>query len=326
MQGKFNDIKRVKKVIKITSRTTVRPFGLSEVKVLRQKAVIQGEGRSKPKLVAKKHLVYGNSRLVIPKQQATKVLSQKHKAAGQGVKHSTKKVAGFRAWTLPRVMPSRYVWGVALSIFLLLSTYLSGIWTGLSTSKSYAEYVFSSSDNLAAKEENLPAGLQVLPMNGTGQLPLKLTENNLFAMPLDRLEDAFTRRQAEMTELMFNERAEKIKNYLNEKKSPFAEYASIIARQPHWQLILAIGFAESSWGKNCVDNNCSNIGVKPGHELWRDYENYGEWIKDFNKLLERRYKDWTLKEMCGVYVKPCNKNWMSATTQVLGELKESNIN
>jgi hypothetical protein len=74
-----------------------------------------------------------------------------------------------------------------------------------------------------------------------------------------------------------------------------------------------------------VDNNCSNIGVKPGHELWHEYKNYGEWIVDFNKLLERRYKDWTLDDMCGVYVKPCNKNWLMATRQVLDELNEKQI-
>jgi hypothetical protein len=36
----FSDIKKVKRVIKITSRTTVRPLSSSEMKVLRPKTVI----------------------------------------------------------------------------------------------------------------------------------------------------------------------------------------------------------------------------------------------------------------------------------------------
>jgi hypothetical protein len=303
----FSDIKKVKKVIKITSRTTTRPVNFSEVKVLRPKTVIH---RAK---ISKKHLADSGNRIVIKKPQTFK----------PAVSYRTK-LSEKRVWAMPKILPSRYVLGVGLSIFLLLSTYLSGIWTGVYTSRSYAEFVFSESP--PALQNQQPVTLQVAALNGLGQITLSSSDENLFVMSIDQLENVFERKRIQMTELLYDQRAEKIKEYLKIKKAPYAEYAGTIARQPHWQLILAISFAESSWGKNCVDNNCSNIGVEPGHALWREYKSYGEWIVDFNRLLERRYKDWTLKEMCGVYVKPCNKNWLLATTQVLGELKEKQIN
>ena len=109
------------------------------------------------------------------------------------------------------------------------------------------------------------------------------------------------------------------------KMSPLAAASETIAEQDHWRLILAIAFAESTMGKNCADNNCSNIGVKPGATSWRSYASYGAWVVDFNRLLDKRYKDWTLEQMCGVYVKPCNPNWLLATKQILTALDEDRI-
>jgi hypothetical protein len=118
------------------------------------------------------------------------------------------------------------------------------------------------------------------------------------------------------------ERSKLIKKYLESKKSPFAEMSDLIARQEHWKMILAISNAESTLGRSCSNNNCSGIGVKPGHASWREYETFRHWVVDFNSLLERKYKNWTLKEMCGVYVQPCNKNWLSATRQILMEIQQ----
>jgi hypothetical protein len=120
-------------------------------------------------------------------------------------------------------------------------------------------------------------------------------------------------------------RAALINRYLQEWKSPLAEYSHIIAAQPHWKRVLAISFAESGLGKKCADNNCSGIGVEPGHPKWQVFENKGEWVKAMNRLLERRYKDWTLKEMNGVYNQPGSQNWIAAGNQILNDLKERGI-
>jgi hypothetical protein len=65
--------------------------------------------------------------------------------------------------------------------------------------------------------------------------------------------------------------------------------------------------------------------VAPGHELWRKYKSIQNWVLDLNRLLERRYSDKTLEQMCGVYVQPCNQNWLLATSQIFDELKAQNI-
>lgn len=129
-----------------------------------------------------------------------------------------------------------------------------------------------------------------------------------------------------LTESSLEARAHLLRRYLNSWNSPLAQYADIIAAQSHWKMILAISFAESGLGKRCADNNCSGIGVAPGHPKWQTYATKGDWVKSMNRLLEKRYKNQTLQQMCGVYVQPCNPGWMAATTQILNELKVWSIN
>lgn len=186
----------------------------------------------------------------------------------------------------------------------------------------------SHTPEILAEEPSVPAGAVPFSLGNSGNLgPVSSVQNDiLFNLPIEQLELYFASQHKPDPEAQaVATRAEKIRLFLEERGSPFAEFADTIAAQPHWQLILAISFAESTLGKKCSDNNCSNIGVKPGHSMWRTYPSLKEWVIDFNSLLERRYKDWTLEDMCGVYVKPCNSNWMLATTQILGELKEQGV-
>ncbi len=231
----------------------------------------------------------------------------------------------YRAGTGTGFFGANYRVAVAASVLILVLAFSSGVWAALSTPKTTAE--IKEEETAVTLANKAPIPLAVLPP-GSSAVPAEITNNVLFSMPLDQLENVFTQQQQAKQEKfnqdLLNSRILKIKNYLAGKKSPFADFADTIAKQPHWRLILAIAFAESSWGKNCVDNNCSNIGVKPGHELWHKYPSYAEWVIDFNKLLERRYKNSSLDDMCGVYVKPCNPNWLMATRSVLEEIKEIN--
>lgn len=120
-------------------------------------------------------------------------------------------------------------------------------------------------------------------------------------------------------------RKSKLKTYLAEKKSPFVAIVDTIAELKHWKLVLAISNSESTLGKRCYNNNCSGIGVEPGHRLWRDYASKADWAKDLDRLIERRYKDWKLEEMNGVYNQPGSDNWIYAATQIIEELKERGI-
>lgn len=221
---------------------------------------------------------------------------------------------------------TKYKLGLALASMVLIATFGFGFWSAAYTEISQANL---ESQELLLGQNNIikePIPLISAPSDAVNNL----NHSEIYSMPLEQLEIVYAKKQEileiEAEEKRLWQRALKIKNYLSAKKSPWSEAALTIASQSHWRLILAIGFAESSWGRNCVDNNCSNIGVEPGHELWRKYKTYDDWVIDFNKLLERRYKNWTLNEMCGVYVQPCNQNWLSATGQVLEEINEYNIN
>ena len=46
---------------------------------------------------------------------------------------------------------------------------------------------------------------------------------------------------------------------------------------------------------------------------------------DLDKLIEKRYKDWTLEQMNGVYNKPGSSNWIFAATQILDDIKNRGI-
>ncbi len=203
-------------------------------------------------------------------------------------------------------------------IVALALAFGGGAWAALNTQTTEAESV-----------EQTQAGS--VPLETAGNLgPISNVSNDvLFNMTIGQLEEylnslAVQNQQLKAAERMAT-RKEKLRAYLTSKKTPFVEAADIIAEQKHWKLILAISFAESTFGRNCVDNNCSNIGVKPGHPYWRKYATLGDWVKDFNRLMERRYSNWTLEQMNGVYVQPKNPNWLLATRQVLEELQEQGI-
>lgn len=206
----------------------------------------------------------------------------------------------------------------------LLAAFATGFFAALSTSNIVAEDGQKAVPATPAGNILLE-GVQVVYTNDI------VNNDALFSMTIDQLED-YLRQQtkapsepAKPQEQIPKERKEKLVEYLKSKRSRFAADVDVLAELPHWKLVLAISFAESTMGRSCPDNNCSGIGVAPGHRLWRKYTTIEDWMKDFNSLLDRRYKDWTLEKMCGVYVQPCNPNWLKATRQVFGELAERGI-
>jgi hypothetical protein len=251
-----------------------------------------------------------------------KQAGKKPKAQGPVVKTFVMPTSSIKSFRLPVNNLA-----LILSLVVLFITFVSGFSLALLTPKTQAEISEEEQAESLSQNVKKPIPLAPAPENYVSQSDI--SNQTLFSMPLDELENVFAEHQKNLTQKMQSEilqqRAEKIGSYLADKKAPYADFSETIAKQPHWKLILAISFAESSWGKNCVDNNCSNIGVKPGHELWHKYKDYGEWIENFNKLLERRYKDWSLEKMCGVYVQPCNKNWLLATKSVFEELQQKEI-
>ena len=114
-----------------------------------------------------------------------------------------------------------------------------------------------------------------------------------------------------------------LKQYLEDNDSPLGEYAAEIVKQPQWQRALAISYVESHMGRNCYDNNCSGIGVKPGHPSWRKYATKLDWFIDLNKLLEKpiyKEKYTTFQKMKGVYVQPGSAAWVNGATKKYTDL------
>jgi hypothetical protein len=121
-------------------------------------------------------------------------------------------------------------------------------------------------------------------------------------------------------------RKEKLKEYLTSKKSPFAEDDEAIAAfaaSKNMKLMVAISFVESTFGKHCYYYNCSGIGGTPPN--LRKYDSYAEWIADFDKLLEDRYKDVPVEKFIGLYVQPGSPNWLFGVNQVITEFEEHGI-
>lgn len=214
---------------------------------------------------------------------------------------------------------------IAVAVLALIMAFVAGMWSVLDTKSIIADtqpQVLGAFTNSPSADISNPAGI---PLAG-GQLQSQnsgtVGNDVLFNTPIEYLQSYF---QSTQEPDIINRRKNQLQKYLTDMHSPLAPASETIAEQAHWKLILAIAFAESTLGKNCADNNCSNIGVKPGAPSWRQYASYSAWVVDFNRLLDKKYSDWTLEQMCGVYVKPCNPNWLVATQQILDDLKEQGI-
>lgn len=223
-----------------------------------------------------------------------------------------------------RVIAMRSHFSAVLTTVLLFVGFLAGFWFTWQTKEIGAEGQVLGATTV--NEEVMTAGIQTETVASSSVA--QISDDRYFKMTIDQIEGYLNEvvktpqmQEAERLEL----RKKKLKAYLAEKGSPFVEISDSIAELPHWKMILAISNSESTMGKRCYNNNCSGIGVAPGHPLWREYPSHKEWAKDLNKLLEKRYKNWTLERMNGVYNQPGSRNWVLASKQVLEELQERAI-
>jgi hypothetical protein len=121
-------------------------------------------------------------------------------------------------------------------------------------------------------------------------------------------------------------RKQKLKAYLEGKRSPFAKddpTLDAFVASKNMKMMIAISFVESTFGQHCYYYNCSGIGGTPPN--LRKYDGYSEWVKDFDDLLERRYKDIPPEKFIGLYVQPGSPNWIFGVKQVLREFEEQGI-
>lgn len=126
-------------------------------------------------------------------------------------------------------------------------------------------------------------------------------------------------------ELANQKRKDDLRAYFQSRKSPFAAEATLDAflNSKNMKLMIAISFVESTMGKKCYYNNCSGIGGTP--PKLRKYDSHADWVRDFDSLLERRYKGMDPEDMMGVYVQPGSPNWINGVRQILAELANKGI-
>jgi hypothetical protein len=206
---------------------------------------------------------------------------------------------------------------LATSFLVLLGTFFAGMAYMQSTRKSLAEEPMPS-PSFAPASISIP----LPPANTKEASPIPAT--GLFNLTISQIEKYLNSQNTASNNpeaLKLETRKSFLKVYLTSKKSPLVNFVDTIAGLKHWKVVLAISNSESSLGKRCADNNCSGIGVRPDHEYWREYEDKGQWAIDMDKLIEKRYKDWSLEEMNGVYNYPGSDNWVFAANQILEDLK-----
>lgn len=117
--------------------------------------------------------------------------------------------------------------------------------------------------------------------------------------------------------------ADLLEDYLVKYKSPLAPYAKDMIALPNWKKALSISFVESNMCRRHVDNNCSGIGVAPGHPLWRKYKTHYDWFVDMDKLMDKpmySQKYTTFRKMKGVYVQPGSESWVRGAEKIYAEL------
>lgn len=155
-----------------------------------------------------------------------------------------------------------------------------------------------------------------------------IPNEQLFSMTLEQLEYYLEEgykspetKQKENEARIRTTRIEKLTKYLSAKKSPLVAIADTLADLKHWRLVLAISNSESSLGKRCSNNNCSGIGVAPGHPLWQEYNSKADWARALDRLIEKRYRGWSLEQMNGTYNQPGSENWIFAAKQILNDLQ-----
>ncbi len=134
-----------------------------------------------------------------------------------------------------------------------------------------------------------------------------------------------TRHEPNAAELANQKRKDDLRAYFESRNSPFVDDATLDAflSSNNMKLMIAISFVESTMGKRCYYNNCSGIGGYPPN--LRKYDSYADWVRDFDSLLERRYKGMEPEDMMGVYVQPGSPNWINGVRQILAELEKQGI-
>lgn len=111
-------------------------------------------------------------------------------------------------------------------------------------------------------------------------------------------------------------------DYLSQKGSPLAPFASNILQNDNWKLVLAISNGESTLCKHQLYNNCWGVG---GAWNLRRYASFSQGFADVDQLLANKYLPTSTgspKEIVRKYVGSYSPTWVYAVNQTLAELNQ----
>jgi hypothetical protein len=202
---------------------------------------------------------------------------------------------------------------------LLVTLLVGGIGGGLA--------VWESKFGQADKKAEVVLPVAPVPVAG---IPLEYDQSELNVvadlLPLLIEENRHEPTAEELEQKRYEQRRTALRKYFQKRKSPFAKddrTLDAFLQSKNMKLMIAISFVESTMGQRCYYNNCSGIGGTPPR--LRKYQDFAGWIKDFDALLERRYKGLPIERFLGLYVQPGSPQWLAGVKQILAELKARGI-
>lgn len=119
--------------------------------------------------------------------------------------------------------------------------------------------------------------------------------------------------------------SQKVKEYLQEKNSPLAEYAFVLVTVRNWKKIVALSNAESSMCRKYPTQlaNCWGVG---GSKMWDMGDNLAQGIIGMNHFLnaypkgKTKYSQMSFKQMNGLYKQPAADHWVYNNESIYNDL------
>jgi hypothetical protein len=147
------------------------------------------------------------------------------------------------------------------------------------------------------------------------------------------LSDQYYQEQLRLQAVRQQKLTAKVREFLEQQKSPLAEYATVLITLRNWKKIVALANAESSLCRNYPPStaNCWGVG---GANLWDMGDNLGDGIVAMNHFLNKyplrspvKYSQMSFEQMNGLYKQPPAVHWVGNSRGVYDNLVsiENNI-
>ena len=140
------------------------------------------------------------------------------------------------------------------------------------------------------------------------------------------LTDKYYREQMLEHALRQQRLSDALRTYLQEHRSPLAQYAPVLVTLRNWKKIVALSNAESTMCQRYpqATSNCWGVG---GSNLWEMGDNLGQGVIAMNRFLNLyprhsalKYHEMTFEQMNGLYKQPPAQHWVDNNQIVYDDL------